>query len=52
MVWYAEALAIIFEFNENMGVVARNHTSFHDVASGAPLLNVLEITPDRIMLVI
>ena len=43
-VWLAEVLVIIFEFNENMGVVTRNHTPFHDVALEPPMLNVLEIT--------
>ena len=28
MVWFAEALVIIFELNENMGVVTINHTHF------------------------
>ena len=36
-VWFVEALIIIFKFNENIGVVTRNHTPFHDVAPGVPL---------------
>ena len=45
MVWFAEALVIIFEFNENMGVVTSNHTLFHDVAPGAPLVKCLRNHP-------
>ena len=35
MFWFAEALVIIFELNENMGVVTINHTPFH-FQKGAP----------------
>ena len=46
MVWFAEALVIIFEFNEYYrGVVTINHTPLHDVVPGAPLLKCFIIHP-------